>query len=35
VSWGVALAHRIAQRTLRMLFCLILFLAAVASLLQH
>jgi uncharacterized membrane protein YfcA len=35
VSWGVALAHRIAQRTLRMLFCLILFLTAVASLLQH
>jgi uncharacterized membrane protein YfcA len=35
VSWGVALAHRIAQRTLRMLFCLVLFGTAVASLLQH
>jgi uncharacterized membrane protein YfcA len=35
VSWGVALAHRIAQRSLRMLFCLVLFGTAVASLLQH
>jgi uncharacterized membrane protein YfcA len=35
VSWGVALAHRIAQRTLRMLFCLVLFGTAGASLLHH
>ena len=35
VSWGVALAHRMAQRRLRMLFCLVLFGTAVASLLQH
>jgi uncharacterized membrane protein YfcA len=35
VSWGVALAHRIAQRTLRMLFCLVLFGTAGASLLRH
>jgi uncharacterized membrane protein YfcA len=35
VSWGVAFAHRIAERTLRMLFCLVLFGTAVASLLQH
>jgi uncharacterized membrane protein YfcA len=35
VSWGVALAHRVAQRTLRMLFCLVLFGTAGASLLQH
>lgn len=35
VSWGVALAHRIAQKTLRMLFCFVLFGTALASLLQH
>jgi uncharacterized membrane protein YfcA len=35
VSWGVALAHRIAQRTLRMMFCLVLLGTAIASLLQH
>ena len=35
VSWGVALAHRMAQRRLRMLFCLVLFGTAAASLLQH
>lgn len=35
VSWGVALAHRMAPRRLRMLFCLVLFGTAVASLLQH
>jgi uncharacterized membrane protein YfcA len=35
VSWGVALAHAMAPRTLRMLFCLVLFGTAVASLLQH
>lgn len=35
VSWGVALAHQIAQRTLKMLFCGVLFSTAIASLLQH
>ncbi|NRR30691.1 sulfite exporter TauE/SafE family protein [Oxalobacteraceae bacterium] len=35
VSWGVALAHRLAQRTLRTLFCLMLLGTAVASLLQR
>lgn len=35
VSWGVALAHRLAQRTLRTLFCLMLFATAVASLLHR
>jgi uncharacterized membrane protein YfcA len=35
VSWGVALAHAMAPRTLRMLFCLVLFGTALATLLQH
>ncbi|MBC7456203.1 MAG: sulfite exporter TauE/SafE family protein [Massilia sp.] len=35
VSWGVALAHRMAPRRLRRLFCLVLFGTAVASLLQR
>lgn len=34
VSWGVAMAHRIAQRTLRILFCLVLFGTAGASLMH-
>lgn len=35
VSWGVALAHAMAPRRLRMLFCLVLFGTALATLLQH
>jgi uncharacterized membrane protein YfcA len=34
VSWGVALAHRVAPQTLRIMFCLVLFGTAAASLLQ-
>ena len=35
VSWGVALAHRMPERRLRAMFCLVLFLTAIGSLLQH
>ena len=35
VSWGVALAHAMAPRTLRILFCLVLFGTALATLMQH
>jgi uncharacterized membrane protein YfcA len=35
VSWGVALAHRIAPRSLRIMFCLVLFGTAVVSLMQN
>jgi uncharacterized membrane protein YfcA len=35
VSWGVALAHRVAPRSLRIMFCLVLFGTAAASLLKN
>jgi uncharacterized membrane protein YfcA len=35
VSWGVALAHRVAPRSLRIMFCLVLFGTAAATLLQN